>query len=261
MFETKGKTTLITGGLSGIGKAVALQAARSENHLILVQRRRDVLFDQELKNLGAASSLQLSYDLSDLENVDKLYRDLKERELAVDILFNNAGILTGGVLDEQDPEKIQRMLAVNLTAPILLSRCILQDMLKRKTGKIVNNCSVTARIPIPGATTYGASKAGLLHFTNCLRQELKSTGVSALALLTPGVKTDMYDDIKKQYKKNLDTSFLTHISADEWAQIIWKAIEKDQDVLWPKGPEKVGVFLSTYFPSLIEGRFDQYFHR
>ena len=261
MFDIKGKTTLITGGLSGIGKAVAKEAAKSGNHLILVQRRSDEDFNKELMDLGAASALQLSYDLSDLANVDKLFEDLENRNLKVDILFNNAGVLTGGVLDEQDPDKIQMMLTVNLTAPILLSRKFLQDMLKRKTGKIVNNCSVTARIPIPGATTYGASKAGLLHFTNCLRQELRDTGVTALALLTPGVKTDMYDDIKEQYKKNLDTSFLTHIPASDWAKIIWKAIEKDEDVLWPKGPEKVGVFLSTYFPSLIEGRFDQYFQR
>jgi short-subunit dehydrogenase len=260
-MKTKNLTTLITGGLSGIGKAVAKKAAADNNHLILVQRRTDANFDNELKKLGAASVRQISLDLADLKNVDALVATLEKDSIEIDILFNNAGVLTGGVLEDQDAKKIENMLKVNLTSPILLTKKILPSMLKRKTGKIINNCSVTAKIPIPAASTYGASKAGLLHFTNCLRQELRGTGVSTLTLITPGVKTDMFDDIHQQYKKNIDTRFLTSITADEWAEQVWKAIEGDEHTLLPKGSERVGVFLSTYLPSLIEGRFDRYFQR
>lgn len=255
------KTILITGGLSGIGRAVAKEAAKSQCHLVLVQRRNDPKFDHELQQLGAASSQQMSLDLSLSNAIDTLEKNLKDQDLKVDILFNNAGLLTGGLLEEQNPDKIQKMLAVNLTAPILLTRKLLPGMLERKGGKIINNCSVTAKIAIPAATTYGASKAGLLHFTNCLRQELKKTGVSTLALLTPGVKTDMFDDIKQQYGKNMDTGFLSHISAEQWAKTIWKAVQSDKAVLWPSGPEKYGVFFSTYLPSVMEGQFQRYFQR
>lgn len=258
---TKNATTLITGGLTGIGRAVAIKAAGDANHIILVQRRTDAAFTDELKSKGAATVRQISLDLSDVKNTDALVSQLNNESIQVDILFNNAGVLTGGVLEEQDPAQIQSMLNVNLTSPILLTQKLLPQMLKRKKGLIVNNCSVTAKIPIPSASTYGASKAGLLHFTNCLRQELRGTGVSTLALITPGVKTEMFDDIHKQYKKNMDTSFLTSITADEWAAQIWEAIQDDEHTLLPKGVERVGVFLSTYFPSLIEGRFDRYFKR
>lgn len=261
MFESKGRTTLITGGLSGIGKALACEAAKNENHVVLVQRRSDESFNEELQKLGAASCHQLSYDLCKIENIENLYTDLQSLNLDVDILINNAGMLTGGILEEQDPLKIQSMLTLNLTTPILLTRKLLPNMLKRKSGKIVNNCSVTARIALPGNSTYGASKSGLLHFSNGLRQELRDTGVSVLALLTPGVKTEMFDDIHRQFDKNMDTGFLTHIPAEQWAQMVWSAIGSDKDILWPKGPEKVAVFLSTYLPSLMEGRFDSYFHR
>lgn len=261
MNTLKGKTTLITGGLSGIGYAVAKQAAADGNHLVLVQRRSSEELVQKLIQLGASKVDCLSIDLGVIENIDLLAQQLETKKISVDILFNNAGILTGGVLEEQDPIKIEKMLVVNVTTPILLTRKLLPGMLKRNFGKIVNNCSVTGRIPIPSASTYGASKAALIHFTNCLRQELKDTNVATCAVITPGVKTDMFDDIKKEYKKNMDTSFLTSITADHWAEKIWKAVENNTEILLPTGTERMGVFLSTYFPSLIEGKFSQYFQR
>ena len=255
------KTTLITGGLSGIGYAVAKQAASDKNRLILVQRRNNPHLANQLKELGAKSVNCLSYDLCNTANIESLYQELESKDIKIDILFNNAGLLTGGVLEDQDHNKIQQMLTLNLTTPILLTRKLLPGMLNRKFGIIANNCSVTGQIPIPSASTYGASKAGLIHFTNCLRQELKNTSVSTCTILTPGVKTDMFDDIQEQYKKNLDTSFLTSITADQWGARIWEALAHKTPILRPSGPERMGLFLSTYFPSLIEGQFNKYFER
>ncbi len=259
MFNTLNKTTLITGGITGIGKAIAEQAAKDKNTLVLVQRRSSDSIVSELKKLGAKDVIQLQYDLSELANIKKLVQDLKTRNLEIDILINNAGLLTGGLLEKQDPDKIHQMLNVNLSAVIILSRLLLPSMLQRKTGKIVNNASVSGKMFIPCASTYAASKAGIVAFTDSIRQELVGTGVSTLLLITPGVKTDMYDDITNQYGDSMDLSFLKSIPASDWAVQVWQAIRSDQADLMPSGTERVGVWLATHIPSLFEKSIKKYF--
>lgn len=259
--SVKPKTVLITGGNSGIGFSIAKMAAQEHHHLILVQRRRSETAESELKNLGATSVLQLSYDLSELKNIHHLVDELHSKKIEVDILINNAGLLTGGLLEEQDPEKISQMIFVNLSAVILLTRLILPSMLQRKQGKIVNNASVSGKMSMPCASTYAASKAGVVAFTDSIRQELQGTGVSTLLLITPGVKTDMYDDIFNQYGNHMDLSFLKHMPADEWAKQVWAAIKKDETLLLPTGSERVGVWLATHLPSVFERSIQKYFKR
>lgn len=259
MFDTLGKTTLITGGLSGIGKSLAEKAAKDKNKLILVQRRSSDTIEAELKKLGAIEVIQLQYDLSELENIKELVKDLEQKKLEVDILINNAGLLTGGLIEKQDPDKIYQMLNVNLSAVILLTRLLLPSMLKRKTGRIINNASVSGKMFMPCASTYAASKAGVVAFTDSIRQELQGTGVSTLLLITPGVKTDMYDDIKNQYGDSMDLSFLRSIPAADWADQVWGAVKSNQDTLMPSGTERVGVWLATHAPSLFEKSIKKYF--
>ncbi len=261
MFSTSNKITLITGGISGIGYAIAKQAAKDKNTLILVQRRSSDTIEKELKTLGAKDVIQLQYDLSEPKNVQQLVDQLQAKNIEIDILINNAGLLTGGLLEEQDPDKIFKMISVNLSAAILLTRLLLPSMLKRKTGMIVNNASVSGKMSMPCASTYAASKAGLVAFTDSMRQELDNTGVKTLLLITPGVKTDMYDDIYNQYGDHMDLSFLKSIPADDWAQQVWTAIKNDQKTLFPSGTQRIGVWLSTHTPSLFEKSIKRYFKR
>lgn len=261
MFETKSKTILITGGNSGIGKSIARQAAKDKNKIYLVQRSHSDSIEKELLDLGATSVEQIKKDLSQFEDIKSLVSELEQRKINIDILVNNAGLLTGGLIEEQDPDQIFKMLDVNLKAVILLTRLLLPQMLQRKTGKIVNNASVSGKMFMPCASTYAASKAGVVAFTESIRQELEGTGVSTLLLITPGVKTDMYDDITDQYGKHLDLSFLKSMPADDWAEQIWKALKNDEARLLPSGSERVGVWLATYAPSLFEKSIGRYFNR
>ncbi len=261
MYNSLNKTTLITGGISGIGFAIAKKAAQDKNTLILVQRRNSDTAEKELKALGAKDVIQLSFDLSELKNIHLLVSEIEKRRLNIDILINNAGLLTGGLLEEQDPEKIFQMINVNLSAVVILTRLLLPSMLKRKSGKIVNNASVSGKMSMPCASTYAASKAGVVAFTDSIRQELEGTGLSTLLLITPGVKTDMYDDIFNQYGDHMDLSFLKSMPAEDWANLVWSAIKSDQTVLMPSGTERFGVWLSTYAPSLFEKSIKKYFKR
>ena len=107
-------------------------------------------------------------------------------------------------------------------------------MIERGLGKVVNNASISGYAYFPAATTYAASKAGVVAFTESLRRELKDTGVTTLHLVTPGVDTDMLDATEDVYGKHLDTSDWQKQQPDEWAAKVVSAIRDDSTVLGPR---------------------------
>ncbi len=152
--------------------------------------------------------------------------------------MNNAGRMTGGLLEEQDVDDIYAMLQVNLAGVIQLTRALLPGMLKRGRGKVVNNASISGYAYFPAASTYAASKAGVVAFTESLRRETKGTGVTCLHLVTGGVDTDMLDATQDTYGRHLDTSGWDSVPAEEWAAKVVDAIRDDDDVLGPRRQDR-----------------------
>ena len=170
----------------------------------------------------------------------------------VDILFNNAGVLTGGLLEEQSVDEIYDVFQVNLSALVHLTQGVLPGMLKRQRGKIINNSSVSAIMHLPGASTYGASKAAVLAFTESLKNELYETEVSTLALVTPGIKTRMFDEIAVKYGKNFKEVPDDTLSPQVYAQMIREAVLNDLTILEPQGLTGVGLRIAKYAPQLFD---------
>lgn len=241
---------MITGANRGIGLAVAEMAASSGASLILANRSEDSELAESLKKMGAAKVQIIKSDLSSQASTQKLIDEVKSLE--VEILFNNAGQLTGGLLEEQPIDDIYKMLQVNVNALIHITQGLLPGMLSRKKGKIINHASVSSIMNFPCATTYSASKAAVLAFNNCLAAEIRGTGVSTLALITPGVETRMYKDIPKKYGKNMDTSFLTSVTPKVYAEQIKEAILEDFEFLRPKGISQVGLLMAQHTPGIFE---------
>jgi short-subunit dehydrogenase len=241
----------VTGANGGIGRAFCHMCAREKAHLHLILRSPQKEFVQELTSHGAASVTVYYADLSSPQQVRDLAEKLKSINL--DILFNNAGLLTGGLLEEQSLEDIQKMLQVNLNALIELTHSLLPGMLKKGHGKIINNSSVSGVMTFPCASTYAASKAAVLSFTKCLELELKGTGVSTLVLITPGIKTRMFDQIQPMYGKNLEFPANDYISPEKYAQRIKHAIENDETVLQPPffSMTGLGLRISRHFSGLF----------
>lgn len=249
-MEIRDSQILITGASQGIGKAVAQMCAEDKAHLHLVVRKKDPKLAEEMVQAGAASVHIYEVDLSDRKQVNSFVQEIKEAR--IDILFNNAGQLTGGLLESQPIENIYSMLEVNVNSLIHLTHAILPGMLQRGRGKIINHSSVTAVMNFPGSTTYAASKAAVLAFTNALRAELSGTPVTTLVLLTPGVETRMFNEIPKLYGVNLDLSFLQSIPAKKYAQMIREAILEDLDILKPSGFTGAGLLLAQHLPKFFE---------
>lgn len=247
-MKINGSRFVITGANRGIGLAVAKMAAQNQAHLILVVRNRDKSIEDELKKLGAASVEIILGDLSSRNGAEELSQILGGK--TADIFFNNAGQLTGGLIENQSLDDIYNMFQVNLNSLVHVTRAILPGMISRTKGKIINNASVSAFMHFPCASTYAASKAAVVAFTNCLEGELKGTGVTTLCLVTPGVKTRMFDAIAPLYSKNIEVPS-DYISPEKYALKIRDAIESDATYLWPTGATAWGLWIARHFSFLF----------
>lgn len=259
-MDFKNKHVYITGSNRGIGLAFAKHAASLGCHLYLLNRSGiDDKDKQELIDNGAASIEEISIDLLDRKSIDDVLKKLETKH--VDVFINNAGLLTGGLIEDQPLDDIYKMLQVNINGLIHISRGLVPILLKQKSGVIVNNASVSGKMFFPCASTYAASKAAVVAFTECLSQELKNTGASTLLVITSGVKTEMYDDIENLYGKNLDLDFLSAVPGDKWAKSVFESISKGVRICWPPGASRYGVWFAHHFPTLFQKIIRSKFHR
>jgi short-subunit dehydrogenase len=186
-----GTTALVTGASSGLGEEFARELARRHCNLVLTARSGDKLerLAADLGRINGVSTHVIVQDLSEPDGALALARTLRERNITVDHLINNAGFGTSGRFESMDVEREARMVRVNCESVVVLSRALLRSMLDRKRGGILNVASTAAHQPTPFMSTYGATKAFVLSFTLALAEELRGTGVHALALCPGPVPT------------------------------------------------------------------------
>jgi uncharacterized protein len=223
--DLNGITALVTGANRGIGRAIAEELAEEPLGLLLGGTRRP----DEMEPIAGVRPVAV--DLSSREAIERSVEQLPP----IDLLVNNAGRLTGGLLEEQELDDVYAMFQVNLLGPIQLTRAVLPGMLERGRGKIVNNASISGYAYFPATSTYAAAKAGVVAFSEALRRELNGTGVSVLHLVTPGVDTDMGDATLDVWGRHMDTSAWEMQPPGEWAAKVVKAIRDDDAILGPGG--------------------------
>ena len=247
-MDLNGLTCLVTGDTRGIGLAVAQRLAHKPVRLLVGVRDLDRY--EPIAADGALDVRPVRIDLGSRASIEACLAELGEKLDRIDLLFNNAGQFTAGLLEDQDLDLIYTMLQTNLTGPIHLTQRILPWMLGRGWGKIVNGSSVIAYLHFPGVTTYSASKAGLSGFTEALRRELHDTPVSALQVVTGGIETEMMDQVKQELDGHYKTDGWEQFTPAEWAERIVDAIESDADTLGPGGKSALGK-LASHLPSWV----------
>jgi short-subunit dehydrogenase len=231
-MDLNGLTALVTGSNRGIGRAIAAELATRRLDLLLYGVRNPDGFEPPAPPPGGAREVRaVALDLSTRESIDDGAAALPH----VDLLVNNAGLMTGGLLEEQDVDEIYAMFQVNLAAVVQLTKLLLPAMLERGRGKIVNNASISGYAWFPAASTYAAAKTGVVAFSESLRRELRGTGVDVLHLVTPGVDTDMLDATRQVYGRHMEAAAWDDQSPEEWAAKVVRAIERDDHVLGPGG--------------------------
>jgi NAD(P)-dependent dehydrogenase (short-subunit alcohol dehydrogenase family) len=191
MFE--GKRVLITGGASGIGLAVANELAQAGARLVIAGRRTESLEAAavSLRAGGGGLVIPVPGDVTDA-TARKMFLDVAERELGgLDVLINNAGVARAGRLDSVEDADVCRMIDVNLTAPILLTRSALPLLRRGKDAMVVNMSSGLGLIGMPFYTIYGATKAGLALFSEALRREVAEQGIHVINVFPIATDTPM----------------------------------------------------------------------
>src|SRR4051794_1501811 len=231
-MDLTGRTALVTGANRGIGRALTEALAARPLARVLAGVRDPDRFDPLVPPPGGAAEVRaVALDLSTRASIDAGAADLA----GVDLLVNNAGQFVGGLLEEQDTEAVYSMLQVNLVAVMHLTQRLLPGMIARRRGLVVNNTSIVGYAHMPAVTTYAASKAGVVAFSEALRRELRETGVEVMHVVTPGVKTNMLEETDEQYGRYADTSSWDRIEPREWAEKIVGAIESGDHILGPGG--------------------------
>ena len=179
MISLHGKTAIVTGASRGIGLAIARALAREGARLGLLSRSKP--------SVGGEF---VSCDLSDLDKITGAVQQLVDRLGTVDFLINNAGIFLEKPVPEIQLADWERSLRVNVTAPFLLTREILPQMISRKQGRIINIASTSSSQGYLHQSAYCASKHALLGFARSLAMEVKPHGIHVYNLCPGGVDTD-----------------------------------------------------------------------
>jgi uncharacterized protein len=178
---------LVTGASSGIGLEFARILAEHGYDLVLVARRSASLdtIARDLRTKHGINIFLIPCDLADPASAKNIHAEVARRELYIDVLINNAGFNTYGPFVTVDINTELNMIQVNLTSLVSLTRLFLQDMVHRKSGRILNVASTASFGPAPNVSVYGATKAFVLSFSESLSEEVKGTGVT-VSVLCPG---------------------------------------------------------------------------
>lgn len=191
-MELRGKKVLVTGGSSGIGLAIARELL-AEGAQVAISGRRAAVVEEAVSQLRQSGGM-VSGIVADVATPAGRTETLDGAIAALgglDILVNNAGGVRAGRLDVMSEADIEAMLAVDLLAPILLTRAALRSMRAGGDGMVVNVASGAALIGMPFYAAYAAAKAGLARFGEALRRELKGEGIHVLTVYPAGTDTPM----------------------------------------------------------------------
>ncbi|MFT3917750.1 MAG: SDR family NAD(P)-dependent oxidoreductase [Anaeromyxobacteraceae bacterium] len=195
MNGISGRVALVTGGGRGIGRAIALALAREGVDVAVTARTVPEIeaVAAEVAALGRRTMF-LPLDVTDRAGILGAVKEVAGRLGPVDILVNNAGIHGSSPVHKLEDAQWDGILAVNLTAPMVLARACLPSMFERAWGRIVNVASVAGKIGLKYGSAYSASKHGLIGFTRSLALEAAKKGVTVNALCPSWVETKMLDD-------------------------------------------------------------------
>jgi uncharacterized protein len=181
------RAAIVTGASSGIGEQFAGILSRRGHQVVLVARSAGRL--EEIAGQLGAHAHPLPADLSDRNDRASLPERVTALGLVPDILINNAGFSTLGLVAKSVPEQEVNLVEVDVAAVVELCSRFLPGMVDRRRGAVLNVASMAAFGPLPGQAAYGAAKAFVLSYTHSLRGELRGTGVSATALCPGPVDT------------------------------------------------------------------------
>lgn len=244
--------TLITGASQGFGKSMALEFAKRKMNLLLVS-----LPDSGLWGLSEFIRKQFNVEVSclelDLSKIDSCYiiaDFIKDNNLQVKYLVNNAGILSRGFFEEMDETFIIKQIEVNVLAPTLLTKLLIENLKNSSPSAILNISSMAAFFPLQKKQVYCGTKAYLLSFSKSLGKELKKDNISVTAICPGGLNTTT-----RLCYQNRIVGWITResvLNPEEAAKIAIDGMMNKKIVIVPGFINKCFMFLDKLLPEFIK---------
>ena len=237
-YDLRGKVVLITGGSRGLGLVLARQAAAEGARVAICARDEAELARarQELVELAddAAAILVLACDITDPAEVRLMVVEVERRLGPVDVLINNAGIITAGPLENLDVRDFEECMNTHFWAPYHTMQAVLPGMRRRGEGRIVNISSLGGKVAIPHMAPYTASKFALTGLSEGFRTELSQHGIRVTTVCPGLLRTGSARQvlIKGQQKKEYAVFSIADslpgltMSAEQAARLIWNATRR-----------------------------------
>jgi len=193
--ELRGRTALVTGASSGIGRLLALRLAEKGARVALVARRAELLCDlaSEIRRRGG-DSLAVPCDVADPAQVQAASTRVLEHYGELDLLVNNAGYGHHRSFLEWELADIERMMRVNYLGAVTFTKALLPQMVARRSGWIVFVASVAGKIAVPDESAYVATKFAMVGFAEAVSLEVEDAGVHVLTVCPGAIRTPFFDD-------------------------------------------------------------------
>lgn len=201
------KFALVTGGSRGIGRAVCIKMAEMGYNVLINYKSNE----EEAKNTLAMVKEKgmdgeiIQFDVSDKEAIKTKLGNWMEanEDKVIEVLVNNAGIREDGLMMWMKDEQWENVMKTNLDSFFYVTRLVVNSMLMKKYGRIINMVSLSGLKGLPGQTNYSAAKAGVIGATKALAQEIGRKGITVNAVAPGFIKTDMTEELNEAELKNL----------------------------------------------------------
>lgn len=248
----RGSRILITGASQGIGKQLALVAARRGAKVLAAARNADLL--RELQDDATKEGLTIetvAADVTSPQDRAKMVQAAQEKFGGLDVLVNNAGIGATGHFADAGPERMRKIFEVNVFGLTETTRVFLPMLKKGNKPAIVNISSVAAKRGIPARSEYSASKFAVQGFSEAIRAELAKDGVDVL-VINPGLTQTNFSQNMIEQKALIQLDHMRGMSAEEVARRTAKAIERGSNEVTLTFKGKLVSWVSKWFPSLAD---------
>ncbi|MEN3189917.1 MAG: 3-oxoacyl-[acyl-carrier-protein] reductase [Atribacterota bacterium] len=225
-MELYDKAALITGAARGIGKAIALKLYNQGANIIINDIVSENEINQTLQEIkkSANKAIGIRADITKLDEVENMTKEIINKFGKIDILVNNAGIIRDTLLIRMKEEDWDAVINVNLKGTFNCSRAVAKYMMRQKTGgKIVNISSVIGLIGNIGQSNYAASKAGIIGLTKSMAKELAPRNINVNAVAPGFIETDMTKKLPEKIRQNLQQQIpLKRLgTVDDIAQVVY----------------------------------------
>jgi len=246
---------LVTGASSGIGYEMSVQLATSGVRVIAVARRRDRLEElaRQFKNIVVlVADLTTDSGLATVET-----RILDASATPIDLVVNNAGIGSSGLMHEIDADRLSREVQLNIDALTRLSHAAIRAMVPRGRGYLLNVSSVVSFQPLPKLAVYGATKAYVTSLTEALHEEMRGTGVRVTALC-PGLTRTEFQSISSTEKYSRDFPEFAWLDATDVARAGLRDVARGRVLSVPGALYKAVVTVSDLMPRAVVRRISSF---